>query len=67
LAFREALDAAISGALLLGLLAIGIGILSWALSVLDRFNMPWQAQLISAGLIVLLLATAAAKIFSKEW
>jgi len=64
LEFREALAAVITGAMLLGLLAIGIGILSWAMAVLARFDMPWQAQLVASGLVIILLASVAAKLLS---
>ena len=64
--FREVLGTAIAAALLLGLLAIGIGILSWVLSVFVQFDMPWQAQAIAAGLIVLMLAAVTAKLFSPD-
>lgn len=64
--FREVLGAAITAALLLGLLAVGIGILSWVLSVFGQFDMPWQAQAIAAGLIVLMLAAVTAKLFSPD-
>jgi len=64
LEFREALAAVITGALLLGLLAIGIGILSWTMAVLVRFAMPWQVQLVACGLVVILLASVAAKLLS---
>jgi hypothetical protein len=64
--FREVLGFAITAALLLGLLAIGIGILSWVFSIFTEFDMPWQAQVIVAGLIVLLLAAVTAKLFAPD-
>lgn len=64
--FRAIAASAITAAMLLGLLGVGIGILSWILNILNQFDMPWQAQLVAASLVVLLIAAGAAKMFSGE-
>ena len=63
---RELVVAVVTSSLLLGLLAVGVGLLSWILSVMAQFDMPWQAQLIAAGLVVIVMAAGAAKVFSRE-
>jgi len=62
----EIRTAIVSGLIVLGLLAVGYGVLSWAFSVLNRFAMPFEAFLIVAGLLTIVFALIAARMFSEE-
>jgi len=65
LSFNESLERAVNVLVLLGLAAFGIGLLSWVLGILHRYGVSWQGQSIAIGLILILLATMVAKLFSK--
>jgi hypothetical protein len=58
--------AIISGLIILGLLAIGYGSLSWIFWVLSRYGLPSEAYLIVAGLLTIIFAMLAARMFEKE-
>jgi uncharacterized BrkB/YihY/UPF0761 family membrane protein len=56
----------ISGLLILGLLTVWYGIISWIFSILNRFGMPAESYLIVAGLLTIIFATIAAKMFTND-
>jgi hypothetical protein len=58
--------AVISGLLIVGLLTIWYGIVSWIFSLLAQYGMPPQAYLIVAGLLTIIFAMLAARMFEKE-
>ena len=58
--------AVISGLLILGLLTIWYGVVSWIFSLLNEYGMPSQAYLIVAGLFTIIFAMLAARMFQKE-
>lgn len=62
----ESKTAVISSLLILGLLTIWYGIVSWLFSMLTRYGMPSEAYLIVAGVLTIVFALFAAKLFSKE-
>jgi hypothetical protein len=62
----ETKAAVISGLLILGLLTIWYGIISWIFSVLSRYGLPSEAYLIVAGLLTIVFALLAARMFEKE-
>jgi len=62
----ETRTAVVAGLLILGLLAIFLGMISWIFSVLTRYGMPSEAYLIVAGLLTVVFALLAAKMFAKE-
>lgn len=62
----ELKTAIVSGLIILGLLAIGYGIVSWIFSILNRFAMPMESYVIVAGLLTIVFAMIAARMFSEE-
>jgi hypothetical protein len=62
----ESKTAVISGLLILGLLTVWYGIVSWIFSVLTRYGMPSEAYLIVAGFLTIVFVLLAAKMFVKE-
>ena len=58
--------AVISGLLILGLLTMWFGCVSWIFSVLSQYGMPSEAYLIVAGLLTIIFAMVAARMFEKE-
>jgi len=62
----ELKTAIISGLIILGLLTVGYGIISWIFSLLNRFEMPIEAYLIAAGILTIIFALIAARVFSGE-
>jgi len=56
----------ISGLLILGLLTIGYGAISWVFSVLSRFGLHSGAYLIVAGFLTIVFALLAARMFANE-
>jgi hypothetical protein len=62
----ETKAAVISGLLILGLLTIWYGTISWIFSMLTRLGLPSEAYLIVAGLLTIIFAMLAAKMFGKE-
>jgi len=66
MSFKEKLDSIVTVVLLIGLFAFGFGIISWFIEILQRYDMPWQIQLITVGLVLILFMLIAAKLFSKD-
>jgi uncharacterized membrane protein len=62
----ELRTAIISGLIILGLLTIGYGTLSWIFSLLSRIGMPAEAFVIVAGFLTIAFALVAARMFGKE-
>jgi hypothetical protein len=62
----ETKAALVAGLLILGLLAIFLGMISWVFSVLTRYGMPSEAYLIVAGFLTIVFALLAARMFEKE-
>jgi hypothetical protein len=62
----ETKAAVVSGLLILGLLTIWYGAISWIFSVLSRYGLPSEAYLIVAGLLTIIFAMLAARMFEKE-
>jgi hypothetical protein len=58
--------AVISGLLIVGLLTIWYGTISWIFSLLARYGLPSEAYLIVAGLLTIIFAMLAARMFEKE-
>jgi hypothetical protein len=58
--------AIVSGLVILGLLAVGYGTLSWFFSVLNRYAMPVEAYFIVAGVLTIVFAMVAARMFSDD-
>jgi hypothetical protein len=55
-----------SGLMVLGLLTIWYGTMSWIFSLLARYGMPSEAYLIVAGFLTIIFALLAAKMFEKK-
>jgi len=66
LTFVERIGSLAMVILLVGLFALGLGIISWIVEVLQRYNMPWQVYLVAIGLVLMLFAVIGAKIFSQD-
>jgi len=66
LTFSERIGSVATAVLLIGLLAFGLGTISWIIETLQANNMPWQIQLIAIGLVLMLFAVIGAKIFSQD-
>jgi len=64
--FKEKLNSIATAALLIGLFAFGFGIISWFIEILQRYNMPWQIQLMVVGLVLILFVLIGAKLFSQD-
>jgi uncharacterized membrane protein len=62
----DAKAALISGLLIVGLLTIWYGVVSWIFSLLAQYGMPSQAFLIVAGLLTIVFAMLGARMFEKE-
>jgi hypothetical protein len=62
----EAKEAVVSGLIILGFLTIGFGSLSWLFSLLARYAMPSEAYLIVAGILTIVFALLAARMFGKD-
>ena len=62
----ERRTALFSGLSVLAILIVFYGILSWSFSVLTRFGLPSQAQIIVFGLLMLMLVLILARMFQKE-
>lgn len=61
------IKAAVASALIiLGLLAIGFGALSWIFSLLAHFVMPVEAYVIVAGLLLVIFTVIAARMLSEQ-
>jgi hypothetical protein len=61
------IKAAVASALIiLGLLAIGFGTLSWIFSVFARFAMPFEGYIIVAGLLLVIFTIIAARMLSEK-
>jgi hypothetical protein len=52
--------------LLLGLLSSGLGVISWVLGLLERYNISWELRVAVLGMILVLVGIILAKIFSRE-
>jgi len=50
----------------LGLLAIGFGILSWIFSILTLYGLPQPAYIIVAGLLLIIFTVIAAKMLDEK-
>jgi len=66
LTFGERIGSIVTIILLVGLFAFGLGIISWIIEVLQRYDMPWQVYLVAIGLVLMLFAVIGAKIFSQN-
>jgi hypothetical protein len=55
-----------SGLSVLAILIVFYGILSWSFSILTRFELPNQAQIIVFGLLMFILVVILARMFQKE-
>jgi hypothetical protein len=62
----EGKTALFTGLSVLAILIVFYGILSWSFSVLSRFGLPSQAQIIVFGLLMLMLVLILARMFQKE-
>lgn len=62
----EPKTALVSGLILLAVLIIWYGILSWAYEKLAEFAMPGAAYIIVFGLLMLVFVVIGSKIFVKE-
>jgi len=62
--FRKLMEILMNGLLLVGFLALSIGIFSGILSLLERYSFSWYIQLALVGLILMLLALLGAKLYS---
>ena len=62
----EGKAAVISGLMIIAILTVCYGILSWIFSFLNRLSMPWEAYVIVAGLLLLVFTILAARMFQKE-
>jgi hypothetical protein len=62
----ESRAALISGLLILGMLTIWYGAVSWVFSVLARYGMPAEVYLIVAGFLTIVFAMLGARLFAKE-
>jgi hypothetical protein len=62
----ETKAAVIAGLLILGLLTIWFGTISWIFSLLARYGMPSEAYLIVAGFLTIVFALVAARMFEKQ-
>jgi hypothetical protein len=62
----ETKAAVVAGLLILGLLTIWFGTISWIFSMLTRYGLPSEAYLIVAGFLTIVFALLAARLFSKE-
>ncbi len=58
--------AIVTALIVLGLLAIGFGTLSWIYSLLARFAMPVEAYLIIAGFLLVIFTVIAARMLSEQ-
>jgi hypothetical protein len=58
--------AVVSGLIILGLVTVWYGVMSWIFSVLARYGMPSEAYLIVAGFLTIVFALLAARMFAKE-
>jgi len=64
--FRDSMDRAITALIILGLVFFSIGLISWIANLLQRYNLSWELQLAAIGLVLILLASTAAKLFSRD-
>ncbi len=55
-----------SAFIILGLLAIGFGALSWVFSIFSRFAMPIEAYIIVAGFLLVIFTVIAARMVSEQ-
>lgn len=62
----ETKAAVVGGLLILGLLTVWFGTISWIFSMLTRYGMPSEAYLIVAGFLTIVFALVAARMFEKE-
>jgi len=68
LRLREALEYTLTAAIFLGLLMVVIGISSWALEIIRQIDTSWQLQLALVGVLLMIFASLACRIFSRlEW
>jgi energy-converting hydrogenase Eha subunit A len=56
----------VSALLILGLVIIALGILSWVSSVLTRYGMPDEAFVIVAGLLLIIFTMIAARLLEEK-
>ncbi len=64
--FRDSMDRAITALIVLGLALFSIGLISWIANLLQRYNLSWELQLAAIGVVLILLASIAAKLFSRD-
>jgi len=62
--FRKLMEILMNGLLLVGFLALSIGIFCGVLSLLEKYSLSWYTQLALVGLILMLLALLGAKLYS---
>ena len=58
--------AIVSALLILGLVIIALGILSWVSSILTRYGMPDEALVIVAGLLLIVFTIIAARMLEEK-
>jgi uncharacterized membrane protein YidH (DUF202 family) len=58
--------AVVTSLIALGLLAIGLGTLSWLFSLLGRFALPVEAYVIVAGLLLVIFTVIAARMLEEK-
>jgi len=66
LSFKDSIEKVVTVLLLLGLTSFSIGLIAWVAGLLQRYSMPWEIQLVAIGLVFILLAALAAKLFSRD-
>jgi hypothetical protein len=63
---REKIERVVTGILIIGLSAFGVGAALWVFTLLQRQAMPLEIQLVVIGLILMLLAVFGAKLFTSD-
>ena len=61
----EALSKIVSGILVLGLIAFGLGIILYLVALMEGYNIAWQLQVACIGLVFILIAIFAARLLSN--
>jgi cytochrome c biogenesis protein CcdA len=65
MASRDIIEKGVNIALVLGFVALALGIGLWTLSILERFSHSLEAILVVSGLLLLIFGALAAKLFTK--
>ena len=64
--WMEIKAAIVTTLLILGLVIIALGILSWVSSILTRYGMPDEALVIIAGLLLIVFTIIAARMLEEK-